>query len=135
MQGTFKEFFDANKLDERRRGEIEFVLNSPAYAHSFVPYMRGILSSLEKLARDRSQKRKDEYPDDFLFGGIAYGEGLMAFFEALLRETSMDRIHAAMEEMTSEELYDLKLKQGKVHPVVGLDQPALPQPVDPAEDF
>jgi hypothetical protein len=135
VPGDFREFFDPRKLTDRQRGEIEYVLNSPAYEDSFKPYMEGILRSMDSMWRDRSQKRKDTYPDDFLAGGATFGEGLIKFFDLLLRETSMERIHLAMERITMEDIYDKHRADGHVRPVVGLDQSALPQPADPAEDF
>lgn len=131
----FKEFFDLRKLDEQQRGEIEFVLNSPAYIHSFRPYIMGVIRGMEHRVRDRSQARKDEMPDDFLFGGITFAEGLLKFFELLIEETSMERIHAAMENMTPEHLYEVKQQAGVLRPVLGVNQPAEPEKIRPEDDF
>jgi len=121
------------KLDEQQLGQIEFVLNSPAYVDSFKPYIQGVLNQLNVLWKDRSRQRSDEYPDDFLAGGAVFGEGLLKFFDLLVSETSMERIHASMESMTSEKQYDMRRERGAVKPVVGLDQPATPGPADPDE--
>ena len=135
---SFEKFFDLRKLDEQQLGNIEFVLNSPAYAEHFKPYMTGILGQLGRLWLDRSQARKDEYPDDFLAGGIAFGEGLIKFFDLIIHETNMERIHGAMENMTSEMLYEVHRQRGDVKVITGLNQQAMPtreEDIDPAEDF
>lgn len=133
MSGDFKEHFDLTKLDENQIGQIEFVLNSPAYVDSFRPYLLGIISQMNDLWKDRTQARRDQYPDDFLAGGIVFGEGLIKFFNLLLEETKMERIHKAMEGMTNEKLYDMKRQAGGQRPVVGFDQPVLPGLADPDE--
>jgi len=133
MPADFREFFDLRRLDEQQLGQIEFVLNSPAYVDSFKPYLQGILNQLNALWKDRSKLRSDQYPDDFLAGGVVFGEGLLKFFDLLIHETSMERIHASMGNMTNDTLYDLARARGDVKPVVGLDQSAAPGPVDPEE--
>jgi hypothetical protein len=135
MAGNFREFFDIRQLDEQQRGSMEFVLNSPAYQNYFKPHMDGVLATMAQLWKDRSQKRKDEYPDDFLAGGVCFGEGLLKFFETVIQETSMDRIHDAMENMTPEMLYEVKRQRGLIKPVVGANQSALPERTNPEEDF
>lgn len=135
MQGDFKEFFDLKFFDDRRLGEMEFVLNSPAYEHTFKPYITGILRGLEAYWKDRSQDRKDKYPDDFLAGGVAMSEGLLQFFEQVVKETRMERVHAAMEGITNDELYARKQARGEVKPVVGLDQSASPTKLVDDDEF
>ena len=135
MTGDFKEFFDLRRLDRQQLGEIEFVLNSPAYEHSFKPYILGILKSLNTLWKDRTRERRDKYTDDFLAGGDALGSGLLEFFALLIQETSFERMHEAMQDKSPESQYQTRLHAGAVRPVVGLDQSALPEPVDPDEDF
>src|SRR5689334_13012591 len=108
MPGDFKEVFDLRKLTDQQLGEIEFVLNSPALEHSFKPYMSNILRELNRLWKDRSKERADKYPDDFLAGGVVFGEGLLEFFEHIISETRMERIHAAMEGMSNDMLYSAK---------------------------
>jgi len=135
MRGNFREFFDARKLDEQKRGSIEFVLNSSAYEDYFKPYIQSILDQMNQAWKDRSRERQDKYPDEFLAGGAVFGEGMLAFFEVLIQETNMERVHDAMENMTSEMLYEVKRQRGLVRPVVGLDQSAMPQQVSPDEDF
>jgi len=135
VASSFSKFFDIRKLDEQQLGNIEFVLNSPAYGDQFRPYMMGILAQLNRLWLDRSQARKDEFPDEFLAGGIVFGEGLMKFFDQIISETRMERMHGAMENMTSDMLYEIRRQRGDMKPVVGLDQRAEPAAYDPAEDF
>lgn len=135
MPGDFREFFDPRNLDERKRGEIEFVLVSPAYNDSFKPYIEGVLRQLNDLWKDRSQARKDQYPDEFLAGGAVFGEGLLKFFEVLIQEVSMERIHEAMEHMTPDVLYELRRERGEVKTVTGLDQEVTPEVYRPEDDF
>jgi hypothetical protein len=132
---SFQKFFDLRKLDEQQLGNIEFVLNSPAYVEHFRPYMEGILLQMNRLWIDRTQARKDEYPDDFLAGGVAFGEGLLKFFDLIIHETKMERVHGAMENMTNEMLYEVRRQRGDLKPVVGLDQQAMPSRLEPEEDF
>lgn len=136
MAGDFREFFDKKFFNEQRLGEVEFILTSPAYIHTFKPYLQGIVNGLNALWKDRSQERKDKYPDDFLAGGITLAEGLMEFFAVVIDESKMERIHAAMENITNEQLYDLAVKRGAVKPVVGINQQVLPQaPEEDAEEY
>jgi hypothetical protein len=135
MPGDFREFFDVRKLDEQQRGSIEFVLNSPAYEDYFKPYISGILQTMNQQWKDRSQARKDMYPDEFLAGGVTFGEGMLKFFETIIHETSMERVHAAMENMTNDMLYEVKRQRGLVKPIIGLDQRAEPEPYNQDEDF
>lgn len=135
MAGDFHEFFDIRKLDEQQRGSIEFVLNSPAYGDYFKPYLLGVLAMMNKQWKDRSQARKDAYPDDFLAGGVIFGEKLLQFFEIIIQDTNIDRIHDAMSNMTNDMIYDMKRHRGEVKPVVGLDQSATPQSYNPDEDY
>jgi len=131
----FHKFFNLRTLDEQQLGNIEFVLNSPAYGDHFKPYMEGVLAQMHRLWIDRSQARKDEYPDDFLAGGVAFGEGLIKFFDHIIHETRMERVHGAMENMTNDMLYEIHRQRGDMRPVVGLDQSAIPSQIDPEEDF
>jgi hypothetical protein len=133
MPGDFREHFDLRKLDEKQLGMIEFVLQSPAYVEAFKPYIEGIIRGMDALWRDRSELRKQQYPDDFLAGGVTFAEGLLKFFDLILSESSMERIHASMEGMTSDQLYDAKHERGQIKPVVGVDQQALPGAADPDE--
>lgn len=135
MPGDFREFFDLRKLDDRAMDQIRWVLLSPAYEDSFKPYMLGVLHSLNQMWKDRSKERHDKYPDDFLAGSVIFGEGLLKFFDVLLAEADMERIHHAMANMTPDDMYDHKRRAGEVKPVVGLDQSASPQPMPADEDF
>jgi len=132
---SVRPFFEARKLTEQDLSLIQFVLMSPAYETAFKPYLESVRESMRELWLDRSQKRKDEYPDDFLAGGVASIEGLLKFFAAVTSEADFDRIHEAMGQMTSDRQYELKRQQGKVAPVVGVNQPATPEAYNPLEDF
>lgn len=135
MANDLRQFFDARRLSERELGMIEFVLTSPAYEGAFKPYLESVRDSMQKLWLDRSQARKDLHPDDFLAGGVAAIEGLLTFFAAAIHEANFERIHESMAEMVPEKQYELRRQQGRVRPVVGVDQKATPEPYDPLEDL
>ena len=97
--------------------------------------MLGVLAAMNKMWKDRSRERVDKYPDEFLAGGATYGEGLMEFFDRIIEETHHERAMAAMARMSNDDIYTQKRHQGLVKPTVGLDQPATPLPIDPAEDY
>ncbi len=132
-----RKFFDPGQLDERSVGMIEFVLNSPAYEEAFKPYLETVRDTMQRQWLDRSQKRKDDYPDDFLAGGVCAIEGLLTLFTLLVSQTNFERIHEAMAEMVPEKQYEMRRQSGRVKPVVGVDQSALPQApaYDAAEDY
>jgi len=132
-----KHVFDVSKLDERSLGMIEFVLTSPAYEEAFKPYLENVRNSMQRLWLDRTQERKDKHPDDFLAGNICAVEGLLSLFAELIAQTRIDRVQESMAAMTSDVQYEHKRQQGRIQPVVGVDQSAMPvaPPYDPAEDY
>lgn len=134
-ENTFRKVFDLRKLTEQELGCVEFVLNSPAYIDVFKPYLENVRDSMQKLWLDRSQERKDNYPDDFLAGGVAAIDGLLKFFAVVIHETNMDRVHEAMAKMTPDVQYRLRQEKGNVLPVVGVNQSPEPEKYNPAEDF
>jgi len=95
-RGDFSEFFSLATFDEQKLGEMEWILNSPAYLHTWKPYMNGILRSFQKMWKDRSRERQDKYPDEFLAGGTVFGEGLIEFFDKIIEETMHERAMKAM---------------------------------------
>lgn len=135
MANDLRQFFDARRLSEQELGMIEFVLMSPAYEGAFKPYLESVRDSMHSLWLDRSQKRKDEYPDDFLAGGVCAIEGLLKFFIAAIHEANFDRIHESMAEMVPEKQYELRRQQGRIQPVVGVDQRAEPERYNPLDDL
>lgn len=135
QRGDFREHFDIRKLSEEDRGMIEFVLNSPAYGKFFKPYFQDILDTLNQQWKDRSRERQDRYPDEFLAGGVVFGEAMLKFFEIVIQETTMERIHGAMENLSNDQVYELRRTRGLMKPVVGVNQSAEPQQVAPEDDF
>lgn len=131
----FREHFDLRKLDERQLGMIEYVLNSPAYGDTFEPYLRTVRESLNQLWLDRSQTRKDQYPDDFLAGGIAMIDGLLKFFTMLVAETQQERVQDALANMSGDKYYEHQRQRGAVQPVVGINQQSEPDVYRPEEDY
>jgi hypothetical protein len=130
-----KKFFNTRALTSHELGLIEFVLNSQAYTECFKPYLENIRDSMQRQWLDRSQTRKDDYPDDTLAGGVMVIEGLLKFFDQILQETKFDRIHESMATMVPEKQYEMMRQQGKIHPIVGVDQNPNPQEYKPEEDF
>jgi len=135
MANDLRQFFDARRLSEQELGMIEFVLTSPAYEGAFKPYLSSVRDSMHALWLDRSQRRKDEYPDDFLAGGVCAIEGLLKFFAAAIHEADFERIHDSMASMVPEKQYELRRQAGRVRPVVGVDQKATPEEYNPLEDL
>lgn len=133
--GNFREFFTTQGLDEQKLGEIEYILNSPAYQHTFKPYMLGILNSLNKLWKNRSAERKEKYPDDYLAGGHDFGEGLVEFFERLISETHEERVLNSLAGMSNDEMYTFFQNRGLIQPIVGANQSPEPAPYNPDEDY
>ena len=134
-RGDFSEFFTLATFDEQKLGEMEWVLNSPAYLHTWKPYMLGILRSLQKMWKDRTRARQEKYPDEFLAGGTVFGEGLIEFFDKIIEETHHERAMKAMANMSNDDHYETLQQHGGVKPIVGMDQDATPAPYDPAEDY
>jgi hypothetical protein len=135
VANSLRQFFEARQLNENELGLIEFVVMSPAFETAFRPYLEGVRDNMLILWKDRSQKRKDEYPDDFLAGATCVIDDMFKFFSAVLADADFDRIHESMSHMTNERQYELKRQQGKISPVVGVDQQATPAAYDPLEDY
>jgi hypothetical protein len=135
MQPDFKKQFELGRLTELELGNIEYVLMSPAYSETFKPYLETVRNNLNALWLDRTKMRKDQMSDDFLAGGISMIDGLLKFFAIVVHESSMERIHASQAARSPDQEYDIRQRLGQMRPVVGLDQSALPQPYDPAEDY
>ena len=133
MAGNLKKFFNVGTMSEEQLGMVEFVLNSPAYSDTFEPYLKSIRESMNELWLDRSQKRKDEFPDDYLAGAIASIDGLLKLFTILIHETSVERIHSAMAGESPDQQYDRHVRQGHNQPVVGINQDASPDRFEPTE--
>jgi hypothetical protein len=130
-----RRFFEARQLTAEELDLIEYVLLSPAYERAFKPYLESIRESMRELWLDRAQARKDVYPDDFLAGGVAAIEGLLTFFKIAVAEANTDRIQETFANMTSEKQYELKRQQGKIRPVIGVDQRAEPDEYNPLDDI
>ncbi len=109
------------------------MLNSPSYETVFKKYLQGMSETLNHRLKDPSRKRKDEYPSDFLRGGILMLDGLIIFFQRIVAETHMERIARSQGAgMTQEELYAKLKEEGKVRPA---GQITAAQEYDPAQDF
>jgi hypothetical protein len=119
--------FDISQLDDNELGHLEFVLNSPSWAQVFEPYLVRISESLKHKLIDPSRGRKDALPDDFLRGGIAATEGLLAFFRKVIEETQIERV-ARARQTSPEARYHEQQQSGDIGPA-GQTAP----PLDPDE--
>jgi hypothetical protein len=127
---NFKHIFDVGQLEDEQIGHLQFVLNSPSYVDVFKPHLQQMRNSMNIRLLDPSETRKNEYPDDFLRGGIVIIDGLLALFERLIHETDMERI--ARSQITNvDALYEQKRQMGLVRPVTGI----VEETYDPAEDY
>jgi hypothetical protein len=131
----FKRLFDVTKLDEQTLGCVEYVLNSPAYQDVFEPYLQSIRETLSQRLLDPSKDRKEEHPDDFLRGGIVAIDGLLSFFQQVIKETQFDRITAAFAPASPSAQYQKDQQEGRHDPVLGAAEPLEPEPYDPDEDY
>jgi len=132
---TFQKVFDMTPLTDLELGWVEFAVTSPAYDVGFRKYITSMRNTMNKMMLDRSQTRKDEYPDDFLAGGIAFGDGLLEYFDRLIQEANMDRINRSMNTRTDDQQYEDKQRAGEVSVVVGVNQDPEPSEIAPAEDY
>lgn len=129
----FKELFDVSSLSDDELGQLEWVVNSPAYENVFKKYLLTMSHTLTHRLKNPARERKDQYPSDFLRGGILMIDGFVLFFDKLIAETRMERIaraHGAG--MTQEELYEKLRQEGKVQPA---GQIAPAEEYDPAQDI
>jgi hypothetical protein len=133
--GDYNDVFDIQKLDERQLGQIEYVLNSPAYGDCFEPYLRTIRNTLSQRLLDPSKARKEEHPDDFLRGGIVAIDGLLSFFSRIIAETQSDRIFRALAAATPDQQYTEDQKRGSHVPILGANESLEPTPYRADEDY
>ena len=123
--------FNIAGLDDHQIGHLQWVLNSPSYFDVFKPYLENMRATANQLMLDRSQGRKDNYPDDFLAGQIVAIDGLLTLFEKLLNETDFEKIRASQDTLTEPQEYQRALAEGRIKPAgVNTDDN-----YDPAEDF
>lgn len=122
MPDDFKDVFDISKMDEHTLGCVEYVLNSPAYAEVFEPYLRSIRNTLSQRLLNPSKERKEEHPDDFLRGGIVAIDGLLMFFSHIIRETQMERVAASMSRGDENKQYFDDKQRGRHKPVLGANE-------------
>ena len=122
--------FNVSSLDDNQIGHIMWVLNSPSYEDAFKPYLVNIRDNANRLMLDRTQARKEQYPDDYLAGQIHTVDGLLELFARIVSETDFERIRASQEPQTDEHEYARALAEGKIKPGgVNIDD------YKPEEDF
>lgn len=122
MSDNFKDVFDISKMDEHTLGCVEYVLNSPAYADVFEPYLKSIRNTLNQRLLNPSRERKEEHPDDFLRGGIVAIDGLLMFFAHIIRETRMERVVSSLSNNDANKRYTQNQSRGAHKPVLGANE-------------
>jgi hypothetical protein len=130
----FRDLFDVSNLTDEELGHLEWVLSSSSYEQVFKKYLRSMSETLNLRLKNPSRDRKEQYPSDFLRGGILMIDGLVEFFSRIVAETQMERIARAQGSgLSQEELYEKLHQEGKVRPA-GQITPA-PDEYDAAQDF
>jgi hypothetical protein len=123
--------FDVTKLNDDELGQLEFVLNSPAWEGWFKPYLVRVIRSIERLMKDRSEERKKTYNDDFLAGQCTALEGFVAFCDGVAQNTSMARM-GEVQKMTPDQEYQRLRTIGLVR---HSGQVVRPEDLIPFEEF
>lgn len=132
MEEVFKKIFDVSKLDDNALGQIEWVLNSPAYMHTFRPFLERARASAIKILLDRTVERKERFSDEALAERANAIEELMVFFDRIIKETQSERVFRALNEDPRTDDYDRDRMSGAVKPP---NATTNPPEYDPAEDF
>jgi len=114
---SFNEVFDVKTLDDFQLGHLQYILTSPSYSEVFQPYLVHMRNSLSEKLLDPDERRKEQYPCDFLRGGILMIDGLLSLFNNLIQETEIERIARTQVEMTERQHYDLIRQTGGTHPM------------------
>ena len=114
---SFNEVFDVKTLDDFQLGHLQYILTSPSYSEVFQPYLVHMRNSLSEKLLDPDERRKEQYPCDFLRGGILMIDGLLSLFNNLIQETEIERIARTQVEMTERQQYDLIRQTGGTHPM------------------
>jgi len=130
----FSDIFDVSNLDDYKLGHLQFVLNSPSYSDVFKPYLVAIRNGLNTKLLDPSKGRQEGYPDDFIRGGIVTIDGLLALFERLIEETSIEMLARSQQELTGEQQYERLREEGRIRPMTGVATPEEDF-LAPEEDF
>jgi len=126
-----KDVFTIEGLSEDELGQLEFVLLSPSYERVFKPYLTRMAKQTQDLMLDRTEERKQRYPDDLLAGQVVGLKGLIAFLDSLVLQINMSRVVAAQEH-TPEQEYEKLRGWGFIrHSGQAVD----PEDVKAAEDF
>lgn len=97
--------FDISKLNDHEVGQLEFIVNSPAWSGFFRLYLIRMIQSLDRLMKDRSEERKKQYNDDFIAGQSTALEGFVKFSDGVAENTNLARM-AQVQQMTPNEEYD-----------------------------
>jgi hypothetical protein len=125
------ELLNLNKASDEEIGQLEYVVNSPAWARFFKPYLFKMLNSINRMWRDRSAERRDKYSDDYLAAYAASIEGLLQWGDTLVKQTQAARVIDA-QERTPEQEYDALRAMGFIKHA---GQHITPEELAQAEDF
>jgi len=131
----FTDIFDVANLDDHILGHLEFILNSPSYGDVFKPYLVRMRDSLAVKLLDPSRERKDQYPDDFIRGGIITIDGLVSFFERLIEETTIERLARSQRPLSGNEQYEFLRSEGRIRPITGIESERYSAEILPEEDY
>lgn len=126
-----KEVFSVEKLSEDELGQLEFVLLSPSYERVFKPWLLGMAKSTQELMLDRTEERKQRYPDDLLAGQTVALKSLVAFLDSLVLQINMSRV-VASQDHTPEQEYEKMRALGWIR---HSGQAQDPEDLKAAEDF
>jgi hypothetical protein len=80
--------FNLSDLTEQQLAEMAFIVSSPAYQETVIPYFVARRENAIKLLLRGDASRKDAYTDDYLRGAISTVEALMDFFEIVAKEAT-----------------------------------------------
>lgn len=116
------DLFDAADLTDHELGNVEFVMNSPAWSDFFDPYLRAIREGAIAHLIHPDARTRDAQSDDTLRGVISTIDGFLAFSNRIINETSFERI-ARYREQSNEDRYNSKVADGTI--AGGVDNTAL----------
>lgn len=80
--------FNLSDLTEQQLAEMAFIVTSPAYRETVIPYFVARRENAIKMLLRGDAVRKDAYTDDYLRGAISTIESLMDFFEIVAKEAT-----------------------------------------------
>jgi hypothetical protein len=86
----------------------------------YVPALTTLRETWNRLLIDRSQKRKDEWNDDYIGGCIATLDAILTMPEAIIGEAD-DANNRKEEARRETKAYETRSKLGRIGPFIGDD--------------